>query len=451
MITQLHIENFKAWADTGALRIAPLTGFFGTNSSGKTSLLQLLLLLKQTAQSLDRRQVLRLGDKDSLVDLGTFYDIVHAHRQDDTAVRFGLKWTPSNPLQIAGTKHALSLDEIAFEAAIRRWDNIVQVESFEYQGGNLRVGMRRKGQDDYDISIEGYDVKRKQGRPAIIPAPVKFYGFPDEALAEYQNAGFLADLALALEQQLGRLIYLGPLREYPQRSYLWGEERPTDVGRRGELAVAALLAANAAKMHFSRLPEPGRKRRKPVGIQERIAKWLKDMRLIDSFTLKPIASNRKDYEVRIRKTARSSEVLITDVGFGVSQILPVLVLCYYVPEGSTLILEQPEIHLHPSVQATLADVFIEVVKERRVQIILESHSEHLLHRLQRRMAEEQITPEQVSLYFCSLSETSAQIEELELDLFGNIRNWPKDFFGDQTGDLIAMTEAAMQRQLKANV
>ncbi len=252
MITQLHIENFKAWANTGMLRIAPLTGFFGTNSSGKTSLLQLLLLLKQTAQSLDRRQVLRLGDKDSLVDLGTFYDIIHTHQQDDLAVRFGLKWTLPAPLQIADPKHALSLDEIVFQAAIRRWDHIVQVESFEYQGGNLRVGMKRKGQDDYDISIEGYDAKRKRGRPAIIPAPVKFYGFPDEALAEYQNVGFLADLALALEQQLGRLIYLGPLREYPQRSYLWGEERPTDVGRRGELAVAARLAANAAKMQFSR-------------------------------------------------------------------------------------------------------------------------------------------------------------------------------------------------------
>ncbi|MBK9094183.1 MAG: AAA family ATPase [Anaerolineae bacterium] len=64
--------------------------------------------------------------------------------------------------------------------------------------------------------------------------------------------------------------------------------------------------------------------------------------------------------------------LITDVGFGVSQVLPVLVLCYYAPEGSILLLEQPEIHLHPAVQAGLADVFVEVMKERRIQIILEA-------------------------------------------------------------------------------
>ena len=90
--------------------------------------------------------------------------------------------------------------------------------------------------------------------------------------------------------------------------------------------------------------------------------------------LEPIAENRKDYEFRVKKSLNSSEVLITDVGFGVSQLLPVLVLCYYVPENSTIILEQPEIHLHPKVQSDLADVLIDVVKNRNVQIILESHS-----------------------------------------------------------------------------
>ena len=80
------------------------------------------------------------------------------------------------------------------------------------------------------------------------------------------------------------------------------------------------------------------------------------------------------------------DVRLTDVGFGVSQVLPVLILCSYAPEGSILILEHPEAHLHPKVQSELADVLIDVVKNRNVQIILESHSEHLLLRLMRRIA-----------------------------------------------------------------
>ena len=70
MLKKLHIKNFKAWADTGPIRMAPITVFFGTNSSGKTSLHQFLMLLKQTAASQDRRRVLHLGDKSTSVDLG---------------------------------------------------------------------------------------------------------------------------------------------------------------------------------------------------------------------------------------------------------------------------------------------------------------------------------------------------------------------------------------------
>ena len=79
MLTQLAFQNFKSWRDTGEIRLAPLTALFGSNSSGKTSVLQMLLLLKQTAESPDRTQVLNLGDDRSLIDLGTFQDVLFRH------------------------------------------------------------------------------------------------------------------------------------------------------------------------------------------------------------------------------------------------------------------------------------------------------------------------------------------------------------------------------------
>jgi len=138
-------------------------------------------------------------------------------------------------------------------------------------------------------------------------------------------------------------------------------------------------------------------------------------------------------------------VLIPDVGFGVSQILPVLVLCYYVPDGSIILLEQPEIHLHPSVQSGLADVFIDVVKNRNVQIILESHSEHLLRRLQRRVADQTILPDETALYFCNVESEGSVLTKLDVNLFGDIENWPADFFGDEFAEMAAITRAAMER------
>lgn len=79
MLTGMRLENFKSWGDTGRIRLAPLTVFFGRNSSGKSSLLQALLLMKQTGESLDQRQVLNLGGNDALVDLGTYNDMVFGH------------------------------------------------------------------------------------------------------------------------------------------------------------------------------------------------------------------------------------------------------------------------------------------------------------------------------------------------------------------------------------
>lgn len=152
--------------------------------------------------------------------------------------------------------------------------------------------------------------------------------------------------------------------------------------------------------------------------------------------------------MRIQRTAESASVFLTDVGFGVSQILPVLVLLFYVPEGSTVILEQPEIHLHPAVQAGLADVFIDAIKRRKVQIILESHSEHLLQRLQRRIAEEVINQEEIKLYFTSIEEGRSKLTTLELDEYGNIGNWPKGFFGDAFAESAAKTKAEMKRKMQ---
>jgi predicted ATPase len=188
------------------------------------------------------------------------------------------------------------------------------------------------------------------------------------------------------------------------------------------------------------------KGRPRMSVEEYVGWWLGQLKMIDVFSVEAITKESNLYQVWVRKSPTSSKVLITDVGFGLSQLLPVIVLCYYVPEGSTILLEQPELHLHPSVQSGLADVFIDVARNRKVQIILESHSEHLLRRFQRRTAEKKISNDDTSLYFCDISRGISKLVPLELDLFGNIQNWPKNFFGDDLSEMAAMTRAAMERR-----
>ena len=179
--------------------------------------------------------------------------------------------------------------------------------------------------------------------------------------------------------------------------------------------------------------------------QEMIAYWLREMGLIQEFRVEEIAEGSNRWQAKVQTSDGSAEVLLTDVGFGVSQVLPVVTLLQYVPEHSTVILEQPEIHLHPLAQANLADVIINAATHRHIQIILESHSEHLLLRLQRRVSEEAISAEDVKLYFCNAPQGVSELAPLDLNLFGQIGNWPKNFMGDAFGETYAAEKARLKR------
>src|SRR5579863_1952021 len=98
MLTSLQIRNFKSWKDTGPIRLAPITVFFGANSAGKTSLLQFLLMLKQTSESSDRGRVIHFGDDYSLVDLGTFQDLIFEHDVRNS-LEFEFVWKLPEPLE----------------------------------------------------------------------------------------------------------------------------------------------------------------------------------------------------------------------------------------------------------------------------------------------------------------------------------------------------------------
>jgi predicted ATPase len=460
MFTELRAGNFKSWRVLPPTRLGGLTGFFGANSSGKTSLLQLLLLLKQTSASTDRAQALRLGDERTLVELGSFRELIY-ERTHDHALNVGISWRPPVPLVVVDSQTG---GEVLFVANEIKFDSTLsmtltgspEVDSFTYMTDSVEVTMSRSSKKhgrklaEYEVraAINGNDyLRRVQGRAWPLPSPVKCYGFPDEATGYYQNSGFLRDLELAFDRQFNdRTFYLGPLRSNPKRQYPWKGTHPEDVGITGELAVEALLASRERGRSNTRGFDARGHARKRITVEQHVAEWLKDLGLVSSFEVERLSDDADIYRVLVKKTEKSTPVFLTDVGFGVSQILPVLVLLAYVPEGSTVLLEQPEIHLHPAVQSQLADVLLEAASTRRVQVIVESHSEHLLRRLQRRVAEGKVTTDDLALYFCEFGSGGSSIRPLDLNVLGEISNWPKDFFGDPLGESAAIARAALMRQ-----
>lgn len=449
MLKELSLTNFKSWKSIPTMEFGSITGLFGTNSSGKSSILQFLLMLKQTVESPDRSLPLHIGDDKTYVNLGSAKEMLHGNSVDEK-LTFSMQWELPQPLEIMDPEdlshsraiHKASSMNFDCSLALNTKSQLV-VQHFSYSADGFTATVTKK-KGKYHLepqASEAFKFKRIPGRAWDLPAPGKFYSFPDQINYYFKNAALLSAFELELTKLLrDRIHYLGPLRDYPKRQYIWTGGQPMDMGPRGERFVDAILTARDKQVMI----DPGYKKRK-ILLEIYIAEWLKRLDLIHSFRVEPIVKGGNIYQVKVKKNPNSTEVLITDVGFGVSQILPVITLCYYVPEGSIILLEQPEIHLHPSVQAGLADVFIDAVKTRNVQIIVESHSEHLLRRLQLRIAEEKINSNQVKLYFCKMEDKASELEPLQLNLFGEIENWPDRFFGDEFGELAATNEAIIRR------
>jgi predicted ATPase len=126
-----------------------------------------------------------------------------------------------------------------------------------------------------------------------------------------------------------------------------------------------------------------------------------------------------------------------------------MVVAYFAPPGSAIILEEPEIHLHPLAQSVLAELFVEVSKQRKVQFIVETHSEHLFRRLQTLVAAGSISNDGVAMYFVERKDKAAHLRELTLDKYGRVEDWPKDFFGDALGETREQARLMFEAQKKA--
>lgn len=437
MLRELRIENFKSWRDTGNVRLAPITGFFGANSSGKSSLFQFLRMLERSYRA-TAAQPLVLGSDQFLGDL------LHGETTSGTVLGYALEWEQADP-----QANCTAARRVRFESTIAVRNGRMATEGFRYtirEGEReVAVGMKRDETraSHYALDVSPNVAVRKRDLPGImdLPPPEKSYKFPGQVFTLYEGIEPYAWLPIAYENVMESMYFLGPLRGEPLPNYGWGGDRPRDVGEEGRGFVGAIAAMNAIAAERGETD---------ADFEILIAEKLRQINLIHDFRVHALDAQRRNLQVRLRRLARAPEVLLTDVGFGVAQVLPVIVQCYYVPTKSIVIIEHPEAHLHPAAQADLADVLIDAVKQRKIQLIIESHSEHLLHRLQRRIAEERLASEDVALHFCQYIEDEqgayARLTELEVDPYGNITNWPDDFFGDVMADLVAMTKAEMRRR-----
>lgn len=456
MLTRIEVQNFKAWRHL-RMPLARVTGLFGPNSAGKSSVMQFLLLLKQTKNATDRNLVLDFGGPDKLLDLGSYADAVHG-RDASRDMSWAVDWTLPQRIRVGESTTASG--KTALEGDRLRTRCLVRALNDEHSENDLRPMFMSYGFGGDEFSIEPVDGSAQYYRLAtangdftfarnpsaqrFLPGPVKTHLYPDEARSCYSNGGFLSLFEAEYEKLLDHIFYLGPHRTPPKRAYFWSGYAPDHVGARGEQAVDAALAANRRRK--ARGPGPGHDSR---SFLETIDHWLGVLELARDFGVEEVAPGSMLYRVEARKDAGGAKVDMIDAGFGVSQLLPTLVLLHYVPGGSVVLLEQPELHLHPVAQSGLADVILSVAIRRKLQVVVESHSEALLRRLQRRVAEGSVQADAVQLYHVGMEDGQARLADLQINEWGELGHWPKDFFGDEMAEIATTTKASIRRKMES--
>lgn len=428
MLTRLRLTNFKAWVDTGNVVLKPVTMLLGTNSSGKSTLIQSLLLLKQTVQSPDRTVHLNLGgdETNDLFHFGGFDDVLN--RREGSARQFSIAFDFARQGQDR-------VSEGQFDCTyVKTASGAVAVQTLHLRTSGRQFTAVRRDKGTFSILVDDQTKPRLKG---IDYTPERSIAFSATAVADLdQDGAIVQDLSLAIRRELEGIHYLGPLRHQPERDYVWNQTRPGEIGVDGRGAIDALLASALLRGDQQNQIVHG------------VSFWLKRMQVADRVEVRQQGRSNR-YELMVHRDGVTCN--LRDVGIGVSLVLPVLVVAYLAAPGSTIILEEPEIHLHPLAQSVLAELFVRISQERKVQFIVETHSEHLFRRMQTLIAAQQVSTDQAAMYFVEHDGREAGLRELDIDEFGRLKNWPAGFFGDAMAETREQARLMIERQKKVQL
>jgi predicted ATPase len=283
-------------------------------------------------------------------------------------------------------------------------------------------------------------------------------GEPEHQLLLYRPPVDLLNASAYLGMLFSNSVkYLGPLRDEPKALYpLAAHADPTDVGLRGEMTAAVLNLHRERKIRYIPSSAFGKTPFDPApvvrSLEAAVTDWLRYLSVAQ--TAHSIDKGKLGHELKVTLSEGGPEHDLTHVGVGVSQVLPILVMSLLADRDTTLIFEQPELHLHPMVQTRLGDFFLSIVLAGK-QCLIETHSEYLVSRLRHRAAAEDKTnrvTENLKVYFVEKKDGVSNFRDVKVNEYGAILDWPEGFFDQSQFEAESILRAAAakkkQQQLK---
>lgn len=524
-VDAIRLQNFMGFQDTGWLELRPISLLFGKNSMGKSCIARALRLLKQSRMLGTPKMPLVFSVQDGL-DLGGFLTAMHRtapveqyhpvqQEQPDRPTEppldiplmtFHFRCSLPESVQAIRSRlhrdHQVSLpsDEVSLSVELsltfrcsievdsrdrRNYSEQVELWSFALSYPGLTDGeptpiqvfsaerIELSSQSD-ELELSGWyywsdllpiyadESESPVWQELTIGLASGFLPHIGDFNQMSKDISFIARILKELESVVGDFLdyiqYVGPIRPFPQRWYVLDREMQEQWKGQGWNGFAQFLGDK-------------------VQVQSQIDdinKWMKELKLASKLLAKREYSEPWALVAQVNldefedgdETSNHTKLNLADVGLGMGQVLPVIVQCVTAPRGSLIIIEQPELHLHPGAQADMGDLFIQIINRcddkndeyvPYARFMIETHSEHLLLRLQRRLAEssanliEDSEPLHVDrtkfqVFFVDRISNSSEINQVQMDQWGTTITPQsfRGFFSNDIDEIAALAEARIK-------
>ena len=396
-IKRIRLKNFKCFkkVDVSFSKITLLTG---ENSSGKSSLIYGILAPLQSVNWHGNSFPFHVSFNGNYINMGGFEEVSFNHNLNNL---LGIELTlflydGSNQFSTIWDFDSTSKSPKLYYLKII--DSMRHIEILKQNSGDY-IGKQRDVNDYNQDIIDNND----------FPSSDFFDGkLEDLDYDKYCSGDDISDLIYS--EFTSNFNFISSFRLHPDRTY-YQSITNVKVDKFGGGYIDQILDWNDRQS----------------GELYELVSSLKDLKILND--IKPHRLSGGRFEIKVKVKSRSKWESLADVGFGISQFLPIIVADLQLSNDSTLIMSQPEIHLHPSVQANLGDYLVKQVKERNKNYIVETHSEYLLNRLRLLIVKEEIHPEEVAVYYFENSIKDGSIaHRIEFTKDGQILNAPKGFF-----------------------
>lgn len=413
MLKELRLSNFRLFDDEVTVRFRPITVLIGRNNSGKSSIIKFLLMLRQ---SLNKDSSLFLNSEGSEVNLGNFSGLENSSLKEKLSVKkdslcFELtvkeRKTPGNIVASYIQKNIGSNNETNKD-----------MELSYTTSAEISYRKKEKNVKRHEV-IVSYNEKEQLIRNKDNPEEnnINLLDFSKELETEEEGTEKEAtkDIVKTLRDNINNLRHLLPVRGNEKSIIIVQDPPLIHVGQDGKYTLAHLQKienSNKDKYDF-------------------ISHYMKEVAGIDEIDFKKSESSDTS-ECFATNRLTEAKTLIGNFGFGVSQCLPIFVQGALMPAHSSLMVEQPEVQLHPTSQLELGSFFKDLWDKYKVGSIIETHSENILLRLRRLIAKEELQPEDVSIAFFDFDKDKKQpiIKNLNITKNGSIeKGLSSEFFG----------------------